>query len=196
MVEFLRQAAADPLVLAIKMTLFRVGRNSPIVAALLEASRSGKEVAVLLELKARFDEESNIEWAQALESEGVHVVYGLPGLKVHCKIALVLRRETGGIRRYVHMGTGNYNATTACLYTDIYCGSADMMPRNLNRRVETMFPIRNSAQIRRLKYEILDACLADTLRARVMDSQGKYSRILKGQSKQAVDSQAWLIRRQ
>ncbi len=330
-VEFLRQAAADPQVLAIKMTLYRVGRNSPIVAALLEAIRSGKEVAVLLELKARFDEESNIEWAQALESEGVHVVYGLPGLKVHCKIALVLRRETGGIRRYVHMGTGNYNATTARLYTDlsffttdeqigqdatdlfnyltgysakqsfqkllvapismrsrleetiqreisvhsaanpghmifkmnsledhgiidllykasragvqvdlivrgicclrpgvpglsdnihvrslvgrflehsrifyfrnggheeIYCGSADMMPRNLNRRVETMFPIRNSAQIRRLKYEILDACLADTVRARVMDSQGKYSRIPRSQSKEAVDSQAWFIRRQ
>ena len=118
-VDFLNQAAADPQVLAIKMTLYRVGRNSPVVAALLETIKSGKEVAVLLELKARFDEESNIEWAQALEAEGVHVVYGLPGLKVHCKIALVLRREAGGIRRYVHLGTGNYNASTARLYTDL-----------------------------------------------------------------------------
>ena len=330
-VDFLNEAAADPQVLAIKMTLYRVGRNSPIVAALLEAMKSGKEVAVLLELKARFDEESNIEWAQALEAEGVHVVYGLPGLKVHCKIALVLRREAGGIRRYVHMGTGNYNASTARLYTDlslftaneeigqdatdlfnfltgysakrsfkkllvapinmrarledmirreidkhsmaspgylvfkmnaledhgmiellykasragvkvdlivrgicclrpgipgvseniqvrsilgrflehsrifyfrnggqeeIYCGSADMMPRNLNRRVETMFPVENPAQVRRLKYEMLDAYFADSVRARVMDQNGNYRRVRPAEGVEPVDSQAWFIRRQ
>ncbi len=117
-VDLLKKAAHDPDVLAIKMTLYRVGRNSPIVQYLLEAIENGKQVAVLVELKARFDEESNIEWARALEREGVHVVYGLVGLKVHCKIALIVRREADGIRRYLHLGTGNYNATTARLYTD------------------------------------------------------------------------------
>ena len=118
-VDLLKSAAKDPDVLAIKMTLYRVGRNAPVVQALLDAVENGKQVAVLVELKARFDEESNIEWARALERDGVHVVYGLVGLKVHCKIALIVRREQDGIRRYLHLGTGNYNATTARLYTDL-----------------------------------------------------------------------------
>ncbi len=118
-VDLLKAAASDPEVLAIKMTLYRVGKNSPVVQTLLDAVENGKQVAVLVELKARFDEESNIEWARALEREGVHVVYGVVGMKVHCKIALIVRREHDGIRRYLHLGTGNYNVTTARLYTDL-----------------------------------------------------------------------------
>ncbi|RPJ22400.1 MAG: polyphosphate kinase 1 [Chloroflexi bacterium] len=327
-IDFLRAAARDPNVLAIKQTVYRVGQNAPVVDALLEAIERGKQVAVLVELKARFDEESNIGWARMLEQEGVHVVYGLVGLKVHCKVIMVVRREGDGIRRYLHLGTGNYNAVTSLIYEDIglftcdeamasditdlfnhltgystkhnfrkllvapfnlragleklirreieraqsghkahlifkvnavvdpyfiellyeasragvkvdllvrsmcclkpgikgvsdniniisvvgrylehsrlyyfynggaeeiYMGSADLMQRNLDHRVEVMFPVENVGHVRYLRDKMLNIYLNDNKRARVMREDGTYLRLKPTGEEEAVDVQEFLM---
>jgi len=135
-IRFIREAARDPEVLAIKMTLYRVGPDSPVVAALMDARENGKQVAVLVELKARFDEANNIVWAKSLERAGVHVVYGLVGLKTHAKVCVVIRHEPERIRRYIHLGTGNYNDVTARLYSDIGLFTCDS---NLGKDVSALF---------------------------------------------------------
>ncbi|WP_457754959.1 polyphosphate kinase 1 [Thermovibrio ammonificans] len=133
-VELLQEAAEDPKVLAIKQTLYRVGKNSPVVEALSRAAQNGKEVTAVVELKARFDEESNIVWAKKLEEDGVHVVYGVPGLKTHAKLLMIVREEEGRIRRYVHFGTGNYNFETARVYSDVsYLTCDDELGEDVSR---------------------------------------------------------------
>jgi len=122
---FVKQASTDALVAGIKMTLYRIGENSPLVDLLIDAAEAGKQVAVLVELKARFDERNNINWATRLESAGVHVVYGVENLKTHCKLCLVVRKEGDGVRRYAHIGTGNYNRATSQVYTDFGLFTAD-----------------------------------------------------------------------
>lgn len=328
-IRFIREAARDPEVLAIKMTLYRVGPDSPVVAALMDARENGKQVAVLVELKARFDEENNIIWARSLERAGVHVVYGLVGLKTHAKVSVVIRHEPEGIRRYIHLGTGNYNDVTARVYADIgyftcdpglgkdvsalfngltgysrdeeykkllvapggmrkgiisrinreikrhkehgdgylafkmnslvdnHCikalyrasqagvkvviqargicclrpgipgvsdnisvtsivgrflehariyyfhnggeeeillGSADLMPRNLDRRVEKLFPIEDEVIRTSIRDDILNIHLKDNVKARKMLSDGSYESIVLGDKDKPFNSQEWLIK--
>ena len=326
---FLHYAAIDPNVLAIKQTLYRVGKNSPVVRELLRARRDyGKQVAVLVELKARFDEESNIEWAKLLEQEGVHVTYGLLGLKTHSKVALVVRKEGDHIQRYVHLASGNYNHVTAQLYEDIgmftsdaeigadvtdlfnyltgysskdeyrklmvapvklrekfgdlinqeirnqkkhndgriimkmnslvdeemirllyrasqagvkidlivrgicclrpgveglsenirvnsvvgrflehsrvyyfynhgkeiiYMGSADLMPRNLNQRVEVLFPVEDAALIRHLREDVLEIYLQDNIKTWRMQPDGSYKPASPSKDEQLIDVQRWFL---
>jgi polyphosphate kinase len=329
-IDFLNASARDPQVLAIKQTLYRVGPNSPVVEALLEASERGKQVAVLVELKARFDEESNIGWARKLEQAGVHVVYGLVGLKTHSKIGMVVRQEADGIRRYVHLATGNYNSVTSNIYEDIgiftcdeaigadatdlfnfltgystqrdyrklfvaplnlrqklsaliqreiehakkgekahlilkanaivdpeviqllyeaskagvqvdllvrgisclrpgmknisenirvisvvgrflehsrifyfynggkdeiYLGSADLMTRNLNHRVEVVFPVENAEHVCYLRDHVLDLYLKENARAWRMESDGKYKREHLNDAGERINIQEWLMNR-
>jgi polyphosphate kinase len=327
-VDFIREAAHDPSVVTIKQALYRIGPNSPIVGALLEARENHKQVAVLVELKARFDEDANIEWARALEEAGVHVVYGVFGLKTHAKLALVVRREPEGLRGYVHMSSGNYNISTSRIYSDIglftadeeivadvgevfnsltgyadqdeyrkllvapqlmrrqleekvereiaihqaqgggrlvfkmnalvdrdfiellyrasqagvhvrlqvrgvcclrpgvpgvsdnitvtsvvgrflehsriyffgngdepevYVGSADLMPRNLNRRVEVLYPVEDEQLKRLVVNDILMVHLSDNVQARQLMSDGSYVRLSPPSPSEAIDSQARMI---
>lgn len=329
-VSFIRGAAHNNDVLAIKQTLYRVGSNSPIVKALAEARDEDTQVAVLVELKARFDEENNIEWARALEESGVHVVYGLLGLKTHCKVALVVKKERDGIKRYLHLGTGNYNPTTARMYTDfslftanddlasdvsnvfnlltgyslqkdyrkllvapvnmrsrltemiereaaharagrparilfkmnalvdpsmirslyaaaqagvrvdllvrgicclrpgipdvsegirvvsivgrflehsrayyfenggapqLFLGSADLMQRNLDRRVEILFPIEDPSLLKYVRDDVLEVCLADTAQARQLLPDGVWVRVRPAAGEAAFSAQEWFLAR-
>jgi polyphosphate kinase len=181
-VDFIERAADDPLVLAIKQTLYRSSGASPIISALARAAQQGKQVTALVELKARYDEESNIVWARELEQAGVHVVYGVVGLKTHCKAALVVRREADGIRRYVHLSTGNYNPTTARVYTDLALFTAD---KDFGADVSEMFNLLTGYSQRR-SWRKLVVAPADLLtrvvelieRERAHAAAGKKARII------------------
>jgi polyphosphate kinase len=179
--EFLRRAADDAQVLAIKMTLYRTGSNAEAVRLLIRAAENGKQVAVSVELKARFDEENNIAWARALERVGVHVFFGHADLKTHAKVALVVRRESDGLRRYVHLSTGNYNAGTARIYTDIGLLTADP---ELGEDVAELFNSLSgfSKRARHRKLSVAPVALAETLLARIDEQtararEGKPARI-------------------
>jgi len=156
-VDFLEEAARDPRVLAIKQTVYRTSEDSPILRALLEAAERGKQVTALVEIKARFDEEKNIRWARRMEEAGVQIVYGLVGLKTHCKLMLVMRREEDGIRRYAHIGTGNYNSTTARLYTDFGLFTADA---EITAEVASVFNLLTSLSSRERWNQLLVAPFA------------------------------------
>jgi polyphosphate kinase len=180
--QFVQAAALDPDVLAIKMTLYRTSGDTPIVRALTDAAERGKQVAVLVELQARFDEANNITWARTLEDYGVHVAYGLPGLKTHAKTTLVVRREPDGIRRYVHVGTGNYNSKTARLYTDL---GLFTVSRSIGADITDLFNALTGFSRQRLYRKILvaPANMRDRLmemirRETALASAGKSGRII------------------
>jgi polyphosphate kinase len=172
--DFLNQAAVDPQVLAVKMTLYRGGSNADAARALIRAAENGKQVAVLIELKARFDEENNITWARAMERAGVHVFYGNAGTKTHCKVALVVRREADSIRRYVHLSTGNYNASTARLYTDLGFFTTDA---EIGEDVSELFNALSgfSKQTKFRKLAVAPSGLADAIVA-LIDSEAEEAR--------------------
>ena len=166
--QFLRRAAEDPNVLAIKMTLYRTGSNSEIVKALIAAAENGKQVAVAIELKARFDEQNNIVWARQLERAGVHVFYGSVGLKTHAKVILVVRREGEQIRRYVHLSTGNYNVSTSRLYTDLGMFSADqVLGEDVSEVFNALSGFAKVAQYRKLA--VAPVTLAQTLLSKITE---------------------------
>ena len=167
-VDFLEQSAHDPRVLAIKQTLYRTSDDSAIARALVAAAEAGKQVTVLVELKARFDEEKNIRWARRMEEAGVQIVYGLVGLKTHCKLMMVVRREEDGIRRYAHIGTGNYNPTTARQYTDLGIFTADP---EVTAEVASVFNLLTSLSSRERWNHLLVAPF--TLRSGLLERIGR-----------------------
>lgn len=181
-VDFIEQAADDPNVLAIKQTLYRTNSPSPIISALARAAQNGKQVTALVELKARYDEENNIVWARSLEEAGVHVVYGVVGLKTHCKAALVVRREGDGIRRYVHLGTGNYNAQTARVYTDLGLFTADAdFGTDTNELFNLLTGYSQGYQWKRVvvaPFDLLDRVLVLIERERVHAQESRPARII------------------
>jgi len=181
-IDLVRNAAVDPQVLAIKQTLYRVSDNSPIVEALVAAAENGKQVTVMVEIKARFDEQNNIQWAKRLETAGCHVIYGFAGLKTHCKILLIVRREGEDIRRYVHMSTGNYNEQTASLYTDISLLTSNASfgtdASNLFNMLSGLSQPLDMNRLCLAPYNLREKMMAMILRERTNASQGKKARII------------------